>query len=183
MSEGGVVKPTRRGRHRLWACADCGPADLIGPMLRDDIWLSIARKDEFLCLPCIERRLGRPLTENDLTGCRLNEGCPEFLARRRLANQFHDVLLRELARLAPSGTDRSLVNNAVCEAMIRLMAELLVSTKPDLPATEVKRLTALFRNLLKTAIAERSGRWREFDPANEDAQAFAFGRRRLDRRT
>jgi hypothetical protein len=99
---------------------------------------------------------GRPLVESDLTDCLLNEGCPEFLARRRLANQFHDVLLRELARLAPSGTDRSLVTNAVCEAVIRLLAEL-ASTKPDLMATEVKRLTARFRDLLKTAIAERSG--------------------------
>ena len=82
------VKLTRRGRRRKrnpeWLCADCGPADLIGPMLRDDIWLSIARKDELLCMPCMERRSGRPLTESDLTGCQLNEGCPEFLARRRL---------------------------------------------------------------------------------------------------
>lgn len=126
-------------------------------MLHDDLWLSIARKDELLCLPCIERRLGRLLTESDLTDCLFNEGIPKFLARRRLANQFHDVLLRELARLAPSGTDRSLVNNAVSEAMIRLLAELLVSTKSDLPATEVKRLTAIFRDLLAAAIAKRSG--------------------------
>jgi hypothetical protein len=63
---------------RRWPCADCVSAPDLGPMLHDDVWLSIARDDEFLCLPCIEWRLGRPLTESDLVDCLFNAGWIAF---------------------------------------------------------------------------------------------------------
>lgn len=46
-------------------CA-CGSKDL-GPLLKDAVWRSISRfKAEIMCEPCMVRRLGRPLTEDDL---------------------------------------------------------------------------------------------------------------------
>ena len=74
-----------------------------------------------------------------------------------IANILHDAMLREIARLAPAGTDRALPVNAVCDAMITLLAELLTATQPDLPAAEIERLTVLFHDQLEAAIAERSG--------------------------
>jgi hypothetical protein len=77
MSEGGEL--TRGGRRRRYACADCvgGFADDDGPVIHDHLWFSIARENERLCLPCIERRLGRPLTESDLEDCQFNSGWRE----------------------------------------------------------------------------------------------------------
>jgi len=34
-------------------------------MLKDELWLSIAKKEEFICDCCIEKRLGRPITVED----------------------------------------------------------------------------------------------------------------------
>ena len=49
-------------------CRDCDcPADAQSGhyyTLREDLWRSIADADDFLCLDCCEKRLGRPLTED-----------------------------------------------------------------------------------------------------------------------
>lgn len=39
-------------------CQDCGKSVGGGFMLADHVWLSVARKDEVLCLQCICERLG-----------------------------------------------------------------------------------------------------------------------------
>lgn len=58
-------------------CADCGSRLDEGPMLHDRVWLTIARKDEFLCAACICKRLGRAFTASDLTDVPWND---EWLA-------------------------------------------------------------------------------------------------------
>src|SRR5262245_61372573 len=73
-----------------WACDDCGGQTSGGPMLRNKVWATIACKlvpvpcnpeepflfplfrytpDAFLCFGCIERRLGRQLTQEDVDTC------------------------------------------------------------------------------------------------------------------
>jgi hypothetical protein len=41
-------------------------------ILKEEVWLSIADKHDFLCPVCIEVRLKRKLTWNDLKGCVVN---------------------------------------------------------------------------------------------------------------
>jgi hypothetical protein len=77
-------------------CDDCGTQTSGGPVLRDELWGTITTTqtvpvpsdpeqpflfpifryfDSFLCLACIERRLGRQLTQEDLgTPCPWNTG-------------------------------------------------------------------------------------------------------------
>ena len=56
-------------------CADCG----LGAnetfefyFLHDRVWLTIANKDEDLCVSCAEARLGRTLISTDFTSCYIN---------------------------------------------------------------------------------------------------------------
>ena len=63
-----------------YECGDCGEgAD--APMLTDTAWLKIARKDEVLCIGCVEGRLHRQLTPADLRRCLMNGAALYFLER------------------------------------------------------------------------------------------------------
>jgi hypothetical protein len=79
-------------------CDDCAEQTLGGPMLRDEVWATIAKPEAvrcdpvepdlfswadvpcfqqvetFLCFACIERRLGRRLVQEDLTTAPWNAG-------------------------------------------------------------------------------------------------------------
>jgi hypothetical protein len=46
-------------------CNDCGETQPKLFMLKHELWLSIAKKQELLCLTCAEHRLGRKLTMDD----------------------------------------------------------------------------------------------------------------------
>jgi len=59
-----------------------------GPILRDELWAAIAHEDAFLRLDCIERRLGRPLTQADLIPCPFNAGWISFAGADVAAMQF-----------------------------------------------------------------------------------------------
>jgi hypothetical protein len=59
-------------------CDDCQQPLPAGPVLHDELWTSIAQPDAFLCFDCIEKRLGRPLTQVDLTVCAFNAGWISF---------------------------------------------------------------------------------------------------------
>jgi hypothetical protein len=50
-------------------CGDCGMN--VPPMviLKDAVWLSIAKKEEHLCPDCMEKRLGRRIVWGDLKPC------------------------------------------------------------------------------------------------------------------
>ena len=50
-------------------CDDCRLPLPAGPVLHDELWATIAEPHTFLCLDCIEKRLGRQLTQGDLTMC------------------------------------------------------------------------------------------------------------------
>jgi hypothetical protein len=64
-------------------CMDCHIATInIGHdyMLHDDLWLSIHPEDDGkLCLFCVEKRLGRPVTKEDFGNVPINEGIEELL--------------------------------------------------------------------------------------------------------
>ncbi len=63
------------------------------------------------------------------------------------------ALRRALRSLAPAGGTRELHYNAASDAMVGVLAELLAAA-PNAPA-EIERLTALFRERLTEAVAER----------------------------
>ena len=53
-------------------CGQCLEDWPIMIILKENLWLSIAEKQEFLCKGCIEERLGRPLTGWDLMDVPVN---------------------------------------------------------------------------------------------------------------
>jgi hypothetical protein len=65
-------------------------------MVRDGLWLSVNRNvDGMLCLPCLERRLGRSLRAFDFTRAPINERqarvCADIAERlsRRARQKIH----------------------------------------------------------------------------------------------
>jgi hypothetical protein len=64
-----------------------------------------------------------------------------------IAAALHVALLREIATL----------EGAICAALVTLIAGILVTSQPTLPAEEVERLTALFHERLERAVAECAG--------------------------
>jgi hypothetical protein len=65
----------------LFKCRDCGvPTDEIGEvyMVHDEIWaaagMSLIWNTAYLCISCLETRLGRTLTRYDFTNAPLNTG-------------------------------------------------------------------------------------------------------------
>jgi hypothetical protein len=69
-------------------CQDCAQPEPDGPMLHDELWASIASECDFLCFDCIEKRLGRSLTQADLTICPFNAGWISFDGADVVAMQF-----------------------------------------------------------------------------------------------
>jgi hypothetical protein len=69
-------------------CQDCIQPVPAGPMLHDELWATIAEPDAFLCFDCIEKRLGRHLTQTDLIVCSFNAGWLEFSDADVVAMQF-----------------------------------------------------------------------------------------------
>lgn len=56
-----------------WVCSDCGDnTDLEYYMVHDYIWDEFG-EDPFLCIGCLEQRMGRELTSGDFTDCPLNQ--------------------------------------------------------------------------------------------------------------
>lgn len=55
------VTPKRRAAGRWWWY-----------MVLDEVWAAAGMGDGHLCLPCLEARLGRRVTVNDLLVCPLN---------------------------------------------------------------------------------------------------------------
>jgi hypothetical protein len=69
-------------------CDDCRLPEA-GPMLRNDLWATIAETTYmFLCFDCIEKRLGRRLTQGHLTVCSFNAGWINFDGADVAAMQF-----------------------------------------------------------------------------------------------
>jgi len=63
------------------ACHDCSLAGW-GPMVQESLWQQITSDEEILLCPgCIEKRLGRPLTPDDLTDCVMNQAALYFLEK------------------------------------------------------------------------------------------------------
>jgi hypothetical protein len=69
-------------------CCECDQPLPAGPILHDELWATIAKPQAFLCFDCIEKRLGRPLTQADLTVCAFNAGWISFDGADVAAMQF-----------------------------------------------------------------------------------------------
>jgi hypothetical protein len=104
-----MTRSLNRWRRRHWPpipCADCavdlvptspwGSHDWQRYMVHDDVWAAagMAPLDGWLCIPCLERRLGWPLTGADFPPLPLNDldadKDPHRLAElKRAAAQHH----------------------------------------------------------------------------------------------
>ena len=62
-----ALKKLSNPSKRSTLCADCG-AHGYGYMLKDEVWntATAARPAHVLCMPCVVRRIGRPLVVDDL---------------------------------------------------------------------------------------------------------------------
>lgn len=79
-----IVKPKHKYKKRQRSCAECKVSDLrahTGPMLRDEIWSTIAGKKDLLCFECIEVRLGREIVITDLNNSVMNYGFRKIYER------------------------------------------------------------------------------------------------------
>lgn len=66
-----------------YTCQDCSAVHY-APMLRDDLWLAIAKDPKgMLCSWCMERILGRELKPEDLSPCRGNDAALFMMLKRR----------------------------------------------------------------------------------------------------
>jgi hypothetical protein len=77
-------------------CTDCGHDTGRNEyyMVRDDVWeqalghkIPPVEDDVFLCIGCLERRIGRTLTRRDFIDCPLNTH-PDWPRSRRLRNRL-----------------------------------------------------------------------------------------------
>lgn len=55
-------------------CKTCGRINFPMVILKNPIWLTIAKKKDLLCFECMEKALGRLITSEDLKPCPLTEG-------------------------------------------------------------------------------------------------------------
>lgn len=76
------VEGTSLVKYRKIACEDCGCAP-DAPMLEDAVWLTVAKKSTLLCCTCLENRLGRPFTSDDLTHVPMNGAALYILSRSK----------------------------------------------------------------------------------------------------
>lgn len=53
-------------------CSDCNKETNDYYMVHNHIWYSVARQNEMLCIPCLEKRLHRQLRAYDFTGAPIN---------------------------------------------------------------------------------------------------------------
>jgi hypothetical protein len=57
-----------------WNCADCGMNTFYEYyMVHDELWDSVSKSEEMLCILCLEARLGFKLSKKDFTDCPINK--------------------------------------------------------------------------------------------------------------
>lgn len=56
-------------------CYDCEEVDIDYYMIKDNLWDEYGSGDYFLCIPCLEKRMGRELEAKDFTNCMANDDC------------------------------------------------------------------------------------------------------------
>jgi hypothetical protein len=74
-------------------CHDCHDITSDYYMVHDWIWYHVGVGDGYLCIACLERRLGRELTADDLTDALVNRGWmsrQDRYALRKLLNRKQD---------------------------------------------------------------------------------------------
>jgi len=78
-------------REQLWKCADCG--DHVETfILHDELWATIAPPPNeegrsLLCIYCVENRLGRHLTIDDVRVCKHNDFLLWHFGARRVSGK------------------------------------------------------------------------------------------------
>lgn len=89
-------------REEPWLCADCGvDTSVLGEeyMVTPDLWNSSGMTRGYLCVGCLENRIGRPITPNDFTLWHIN--CSGRKSHR-LANRL-GAKVDKLGRHRPFG--------------------------------------------------------------------------------
>jgi hypothetical protein len=64
-----------------WSCVDCGKPTFQTTdyyMVKNELWKRFGVGEEMLCISCLEKRMGRKLTKEDLLDCPLNMSINEF---------------------------------------------------------------------------------------------------------
>lgn len=56
-------------------------------MIRDELWMAAGMRDGFLCIRCLENRLGRRLTPEDFTKVPINGASPWDTPRLKARKQ------------------------------------------------------------------------------------------------
>ena len=69
----GVFRRVGETKIAYTQCLDCGEPEPLMFMVDEDYWLHVGLKDGIICIPCYEKRLGRPLHILDLKPCAINE--------------------------------------------------------------------------------------------------------------
>jgi hypothetical protein len=79
-------------------CVDCGKDTGGGEYytVEDDLWAASGAEDGMLCLACLERRIGRPLTEDDFTAL-----CPTASAWKRHLAARHSTDRNSICGISP----------------------------------------------------------------------------------
>lgn len=91
-----MQRKRRKSPRVIYPCADCGVSTFdIGEyyMVQDDIWKHVwkgRRRRPFLCIGCLEARLGRMLVASDFMDARVND-----LADLGISTRMRDRMLRE----------------------------------------------------------------------------------------
>lgn len=71
----------------LWLCSDCdvptAPFEVY--MVTDEVWAAAGGSGDYLCIGCLEERLGRPLVPDDFGAIPLNDDREIDTIRLRLA--------------------------------------------------------------------------------------------------
>lgn len=75
-------------------CGTRGCVNRVEPyMIKDHLWNQIRRRNQFVCLSCVEKRLGRKLTIADFTDAPINFGifgfdCYDYVDRNQREKQY-----------------------------------------------------------------------------------------------
>lgn len=82
---------------KLFSCKNCNVDDFDIVMIKDELWLSIAKQEDFLCDKCMEKALGRSITEADFKSPGIP--CNEFWKWNKLSQEQQEKSMSDFKKL------------------------------------------------------------------------------------
>jgi hypothetical protein len=83
----------------IFCCKNCKKKDYDIVMIKDELWLSIANKEDFLCDICMEKALGKPISKSDFKSPGIP--CNEFWKWKKLSLAQQKEVWSEFLKLSP----------------------------------------------------------------------------------